>query len=103
MSYLFVMQLIIHMFQAPLIPSISLDQYLNPNLYTIPNMQNMRFFCCSVYIQARRDIITTLSTFCVPSLNNLLYGDTNLNNHHNKLTFQTVQKYISDNKRFVLD
>ena len=28
---------------------ISLDQYLNPNLYTIRNMQNMRFFCCSVY------------------------------------------------------
>ena len=43
------MQLIINMFHAPLIPCISLDQYLNPNLYTIPNMQNMRFFCCSVY------------------------------------------------------
>ena len=43
------LQLIIHMFHASLIPCISLDQYLNPNLYTIPNMQNMRFFCCSVY------------------------------------------------------
>ena len=50
MSYPFVMHLIIHMFHASLIPCISLDQYLNPNLYTIPNMQNMRFFCCSVYI-----------------------------------------------------
>ena len=49
MSYPFVLQLIIHMFHASLIPCISLDQYLNPNLYTIPNMQNMRFFCCSVY------------------------------------------------------
>ena len=48
-------------------------------------------------------MITTLSTFCVPSLNNLLYGDLNLNNDHNKLLFQTVQKYISDTKRFVLD
>ena len=38
-------------------------------------------------IQARRDMITTLPTFCVPSLNNLLYGDTNLNNHHNKFIF----------------
>ena len=44
------LQLIIHMFHASLIPCISLDQYLNPNLYTIPNMQNMRFFCCSVYM-----------------------------------------------------
>ena len=34
-----------------MIPYILLDQYLNPNLYTIPNMQNMRFFCCSVYIE----------------------------------------------------
>ena len=58
---------------------------------------------CPQYIQARRDMITTLSTFCVPSLNNLLYGDSNLNNDHNKLLFQTVQKYISDTKRFVLD
>ena len=58
---------------------------------------------CPQYIQARRDMITTLSTFCVPSPNNLLYGDSNLNNDQNKLLFQTVQKYISDTKRFVLD
>ena len=45
-------------------------------------------------------MITALSTFCVPSPNNLLYGDTNLNNDHNKLLFQTVQNYISDTKRF---
>ena len=58
---------------------------------------------CPQYIQARRDMITALSTFCVPSLNSLLYGDTTLNNHQNKLIFLTVQKYISDSKRFVLD
>ena len=44
------MHLIIHMLNTSVIPFISLDQYLNPNLYTIPNMQNTRFFCCSVYI-----------------------------------------------------
>ena len=44
------MHLIIHMFNTSMIPYISLDQYLNPNLYTIPNMQTMRFFCCSVCI-----------------------------------------------------
>ena len=58
---------------------------------------------CPQYIQARRDMITTLSTFCIPSLNNLLYGVTTLNNHHNKLIFQSVQKFISDSKRFKLD
>ena len=63
---------------------------------------NHFLFECPHYIQARRDMITTLSAFCVPSLNNLLYEDTTLNNHH-KLIFQTVQKYISDSKHFVLD
>ena len=57
MSYQFVMQLIIHMCHASLIPCISLDQYLNPNLYIIPNMQNMRFFCCSVYVQAHEILV----------------------------------------------
>ena len=40
-----------HMFHASLIPCISLDQYLNSKLNTLPNMQKMRFFCCSVYIK----------------------------------------------------
>ena len=53
MSHPFVMHLIVHMFNTSMIPYISLDQYLNPNLYTIPNMQNMRvFFCCSLYMSA---------------------------------------------------
>ena len=50
MSYSFLMHLIIHMFNTSVIHYISLDQYLTPNLYTIPNMQTMRFFCCSVYV-----------------------------------------------------
>ena len=45
MSHQFVMQLILHMFHTLVTPYVFLDQYLNPNLYTIPNMQNVRFFC----------------------------------------------------------
>ena len=56
-SHPFVMHLIIHMFHTSVIAYISLDVYLNPNLYTILNMQNMRFFCCSVYIRIRDSII----------------------------------------------
>ena len=48
-SHPFVMHLIIHMFHTSVIPYISSNNFLNPNLYIIPNMQNMRFFCCSVY------------------------------------------------------
>ena len=50
MSHPFVMHLIIHMFNTSMIPYVSLDQYLTPNLYTIQNMQNMRFFSCPVYV-----------------------------------------------------
>ena len=59
------LQLIIHMFHASLIPCISLDQYLNPNLYTIPNMQNMRFFCCSVYLHNSR-LISVVDVVITP-------------------------------------
>ena len=51
MSLPFVMHLIIHMFNTSMIPYISIDQYLNPNFYTIPNIQNMCFFCYIQYMQ----------------------------------------------------
>ena len=49
LSHPFVMHLIKHMFSTSVIPYIALDQYLTPNLYTILNIQNMCFICCSVY------------------------------------------------------
>ena len=52
----FVMHSIIHMFNTSVIPYTSLDQYLTPILYIIPNMQNMRFFCCSVYVGIALDV-----------------------------------------------
>ena len=42
--------LIIHVFHTSLTPLISLYQYLTPNLYSILNMHNMRFFSCEVYL-----------------------------------------------------
>ena len=55
---------------------------------------------CTQFNQARIEMLNTLSTVCIPSLNVLLYGDDNLDTHYNKLIFETVQKYISDSKRF---
>ena len=52
---------------------------------------------CPHFNQARIEMLNTLSTVC---LNVLLYGDNNLDTHYNKLIFETVQKYISDSKRF---
>ena len=36
-------------------------------------------------------IIVAYATFCVPSLNVLLFGDNTLNKRYNKLIFQAVQ------------
>ena len=58
MSHPFVMRLIIHMFHTSVMPYISLDLYSNPKLYTIPNMQNMRYFCCSVYVPSYNILVS---------------------------------------------
>ena len=91
------LQLIIHMFHASLIPCISLDQYLNPNLYTISNMQNMRFFCCSVYMYRRlRSHATFKQKMCLENsfqeLNHqiiyLIYISHGTGVHHNETMFR---------------
>ena len=79
MSHRFVKHFIIHMFHTSVMPYISLDQYFNPNLYIIPNMQNVRIFCCSVYIlkllvryvtdnKLMTPIGDTLAAFCVKAV-----------------------------------
>ncbi|MCG7883757.1 MAG: reverse transcriptase family protein [Candidatus Thiodiazotropha endolucinida] len=58
---------------------------------------------CPRFIQARTDMLDTLSTLCIPTLNVLLYGDDKLDFHQNKLIFLTVQHYISESRRFTSD
>ena len=56
---------------------------------------------CPRFTQARSAIIDTLSPFCNPSLNVLLYRDDRLDFRQNKLIFLRVQQYISESKRFI--
>ena len=49
---------------------------------------------CPQFNQARTEMLNTLSTVCIPSLNVLLYGDNNLDTHYNKLIFETVQNIL---------
>ena len=87
----------------------SLNQHLySKNIIEDPScicgsVESTRHFLleCTRYNQARTTMTNTLSTFCVPNLNVLLFGDNTLNNHYNKLIFQAVQKYIADSKRFL--
>ena len=87
----------------------SLNQHLySKNIIEDPScicgsVKSTRHFLleCTRYNQARTTMTYTLSTFCVPSLNVLLFGDNTLNNHYNKLIFQAVQKYIADRKHFL--
>ena len=51
------MHLVIHVVHTSVMPYVSLDQYFNPNLYTIPNMQKYAFlllfsiYLCRVYLK----------------------------------------------------
>ena len=58
---------------------------------------------CPTFTQARTAMINTLSPFCNPSLNVLMYGDDRLDFRQNKFIFLTVQQRISESKRFTSD
>ena len=55
---------------------------------------------CPRFQQMRLDMMNIISTISEPSLNTLLYGDENLDNHANEVIFLTVQQFISQIKRF---
>ena len=55
---------------------------------------------CPRFQQMRLDMMNIISTISEPSLNTLLYGDKNLDNHANEVIFLTVQQFISQTKRF---
>ena len=56
---------------------------------------------CPRFQQMRLDVMNIISMISEPSLNNLLYGDENLDNHANEVIFLTVQQlFLSQTKLF---
>ena len=57
-------------------------------------------FECTRYLDLRQELINAVSAICEPTLNVLLYGNTELSYKQNKEIFLSVQNYILKSKRF---
>ena len=55
---------------------------------------------CGQYTIIRRELLTTVSGICNPTLNVLLYGDPSLSLEQNKYIVKAVQDFILKSKRF---
>ena len=55
---------------------------------------------CNLYQNLREVLLNTVTTYCQPTLNVLLYGNANLSDSENKTIFSAVQKFILKTKRF---
>ena len=55
---------------------------------------------CDQYTDLRRELLTTVSEKCNPTLDVLLYGDLSLSLEENKAIFLAVHDFILKSKRF---
>ena len=55
---------------------------------------------CDQYTDLRRELLTTVSGKCNPTLDVLLYGDLSVSLEENKAIFLAVHDFILKSKRF---
>ena len=55
---------------------------------------------CDRYADLRRDMLNTITTFCPPTFNTLIWGNSELSLESNKEIFLSVQNFILKSKRF---
>ena len=55
---------------------------------------------CDRYADLRRDMLNTITTFCTPTFNTLIWGNSELSLESNKEIFLSVQNFILKSKRF---
>ena len=58
------------------------------------------FLHCNLYGQLRHALLDRVSTYCQPTVNVYLYGNTDLADVENAELFSAVQDYILKTKRF---
>ena len=59
------------------------------------------FFTCNRFRNLRHVLLNTISTFCQPTLEVILYGSTGISIEENKQVFLAVQEFILRTKRFL--
>ena len=55
---------------------------------------------CNLFQSLCEELLKTVTTYCQPTLNVLLYGNANLSESENKTIFSAVQEFILKTKRF---
>ena len=58
------------------------------------------FLHCILYEQLRHALLDRVSTYCQPTINVFLYGNTDLRDVENAELFSSVQDYLLKTKRF---
>jgi hypothetical protein len=58
------------------------------------------FFVCPIYAAHRDLMLETIHPIAYPTLKLVLYGDSNLPREANQITFEAVQRFIAQSKRF---
>ena len=58
------------------------------------------FFHCHRYRNLRQELFNKISAFCLPTIDVILYGDTDMSVDDNKEIFLAVQDYILKTNRF---
>ena len=61
---------------------------------------NHYFLHCPYYSLHRTELLVSISRYCSPNINSILFGDTLLSFENNISIFKSVHKFISSSKRF---
>ena len=65
----------------------------------IENTEHL-FLHCNLYGQLKNDLLDRVSTYCQPTVNVFLYGNSDVTDDENAELFSAVQHYILKTKRF---
>ena len=82
-----------HLFARNIVPS---------NLCACGGIESSRHYLleCNLYQAIRIDMLATISTICIPSIDILIYGSPDVSINDNTVIFKAVQRFISKSKRF---
>ena len=64
------------------------------------NAMRLKFLHCNLYGQLRHNLLDRVSTYCQPTVNVFLCGNTDLSDVENAELFSAVQYNILKSKRF---
>ena len=74
-----------------MIPIVSVEKFEDTEHYILN---------CNLFQNLREELLNTVTTYCQPTLNVLMYGNAYLSKSENITIFSAVQEFILKTKRF---